>query len=331
LSYQQIELRNIKPNRLNPRREFTPETLKELADSIGHTGVLQPLIVRPTTDGYEIVVGERRYRAAQRAGLTKVPAIVQDYTDDQVAELNLIENIQREDLTGVEKGRAVRSLLEQYPKKFPNIKAIAQAISYSENQIRGWLELGQAPTEVQDLVAPIEKIGIPRKKGTIDTDTAIAITRRISEPRKQIAVARALAKAPIYRREARKVVQEASLHPEKDVEEIIERVLEEPASIPFMPEHVAPITKGVKVQTSRKGVDPKIRPGAKVAAYTKFAELRVTQVTRKKLGDFTAEDAKREGGYSLEEFKSVWRKLHGDWNPQETVSVVTFKVERVTI
>lgn len=331
MAYQQIELKKIKPNKLNPRSEYSKESLDELASSIEHTGILQPLIVRRTRDGYEIVVGERRYRAAQQAGLKKVPVIVRDYTDDQITELNLIDNIQREDLTAVEKGRAVRVLLDQYPKRFPNVGSIAHAIAYSENQIRGWLELARAPLEVQELVSRIEKIGIPRKKGTIDSDTALTITRRISEPHRQVAVAKALAKAPVYRRAARKVVQQVSLHPEKPVEEIVKTVLEEPSSIPFMPEHVKPMRNGIKVQTSRKTLDPKIRVGARVEAYTRFAELRITEISRKRLGDFTEEDAKREGGYTLEEFKKVWKKLHGEWNANETVNVVKFKVENLTI
>src|SRR5262245_28392809 len=105
MSLQQIEIRKIRPSGLNPRLEFDESSLGELVSSIEHTGVLQPIVVRPAKDGYEVVVGERRFRAAIRAKLESVPAVVRQYTDKQVAELSLTENIQREDLTAVEKGR----------------------------------------------------------------------------------------------------------------------------------------------------------------------------------------------------------------------------------
>ena len=87
---REVELKKIRPNRLNPRLDINIERLNELAESIKKIGVLEPLILRPTNDGYEVVVGERRYRASQQAGLEKVPALVQKYSDDQVIELNLI-------------------------------------------------------------------------------------------------------------------------------------------------------------------------------------------------------------------------------------------------
>ena len=89
-----IELRKIQPNRLNPRLEFTKIGLDELSDSINQVGLIEPIIVRPVAeDKYEVVVGERRYRAAQQAGLVTIPVIVHDYTDDEVIEVNLIENM----------------------------------------------------------------------------------------------------------------------------------------------------------------------------------------------------------------------------------------------
>jgi ParB/RepB/Spo0J family partition protein len=279
---------------------------------------------------YEVVVGERRYRAAQQAKLDRVPAIVRTYSDEQVAELGLTENVQREDLTAVEKGRSIMNLLEKFPEDFPSVKTVADALGYSEAVIRAWLELARAPHELQVLIEPVGKSGVPRKKGTIDSDTALSITRQIKEPDRQVSVAKALARTRVYRRAARKVVKEASLHPEKPVSEILSKILEEPPSIPFLPEHASAIRKGTKVQTSRKTLDPKIRIGSKVEAYSKFAELHVTGISRKKLGDFTLEDAKNEGGYTLEEFAAVWKKLHGKWNPNETVNVIKFAVEKNT-
>jgi len=111
---KEIELSKIHPNRLNPRLEINIERLNELADSIKQVGLLEPILVRPLDDEYEVVVGERRYRASQQAGLQKVPAIIHNFTDEQVIELNLIENIQREDLSAVEKGNTLqKKLLER--------------------------------------------------------------------------------------------------------------------------------------------------------------------------------------------------------------------------
>ena len=108
-----IELKKIQPNRLNPRLEFTKAGLDELSDSIKQVGLLEPIIVRQVGNQFEVVVGERRYRAAQQAGLHKVPVIIRHFTDEEVMELNLIENIQREALTAVEKGKVCNELLNK--------------------------------------------------------------------------------------------------------------------------------------------------------------------------------------------------------------------------
>jgi ParB family chromosome partitioning protein len=331
MSFHEVELKKIRPNRLNPRLEFRKEALDELADSIERSGLLEPLIVRPVSDGYEVVVGERRYRASQQAKLDKVPAIVRNYSDDQVIELNLIENIQREDLTAVEKGNCVKQLLERYPVKYSDHSAVASAIGVSSSTVEKWLLLvnAMAPT-VQRMVAP-ETPSRSVPKGRMDWRTAAQLAHQVKEKPRQIEIAKALVQRNIRGTVARKVIQEAAKNPEKPVEESVKKITEAPASIPFMPVHVEPIRKGIKTQTSRKGLDPRIKVGAKIEAYTKFAELRVVDLARKKLGDFTEEDAKREGGYTLEEFRRAWKKLHGEWNPNETVNVVKFKVEKITV
>src|SRR5215204_3250741 len=94
-----IELKQIQPNKLNPRLKFSKSGLDDLAASIRQYGILEPIIVRPMNSHYEVVVGERRYRAAQQAGLDEVPVIVRSYSDEEVMEINLVENVQREDLS----------------------------------------------------------------------------------------------------------------------------------------------------------------------------------------------------------------------------------------
>lgn len=331
MSFQEVELKKIKPNRLNPRLEFRKEALDELADSIERSGLVQPLVVRPVQDGYEVVVGERRYRASQQAKLDKVPAIVRKYSDDQVIELNLIENIQREDLTAVEKGNCIKQLMDNFPEKYPKHASVASAIGVGDTAVREWLRL------VEEMAAPVQRMIAPeapsRKipEGKMDWQTAANLAQKIKDKPRQVEVAKTLIQRRIRGRAARRIIQEAARRPERPIEEAVKKIIEEPPQLPFMPEHVPPIRKGTKIQTSRKGLDPKIHVGAKVEAYTKFADLRITDISRKRLGDFTEEDAKREGGYTLEEFKRVWKKLHDEWNPSETVNVIRFKVEKVTI
>jgi len=329
-SVRYVELRKIQPNRLNPRLEFNIGGINELADSIKEVGLLQPLILRPKNEGYEVVVGERRYRASQQAGLERVPAIVREYTDDEVVELNLIENIHREDLSAVEKGNSCKQLIEKFPEKYPDIDSVAKKLSMSRHTIYNWMELVEAPQQIQRLIAPVKKIGVPRLKGKIDYDTAVTIVRRIRESERQVEVARKLAEKPIYRREARRVISEVAREPEKPVEEIIKNVIEAPYELPFRLTHMELILKSVKTQTTRKGIpDPKVKEGAVIHAAVwepHFADLVITSIERKKLEEFTEEDAKREGGYTLQEFKKVWGSIHEEgWNPDETVNVIHFK------
>jgi len=326
---KEVDLTKIHPNRLNPRLDVNVARLDELAESIRQVGLLEPLIVRPAGESYEVVVGERRFRASQKAGLRRVPVIIRHYTDNEVLELNLIENVHREDMSAVEKGNSCRQLMKNYPEKYPNEKAVARAIGISETTLRSWLQLVSAPVELQKMIAPAEKIGIPRQKGKIDWDTAVTITRSIKEPERQIEVAESISKRPIYRRVARKVIQEAAKRPETSVREIMKEIVEAPYELPFRLKHMTPILEKVKTQTSRKGIpDPKIKVGAIIHAAVyepRLAELRITLIERKKLGDFTSEDAQREGGYTLEQFKDVWKEIHGEWNDKESVYIIHFE------
>lgn len=326
---KQVELKKIQPNRFNPRLNFDDKELEMLAKNIKEKGLLQPIIVRPVDNYYEVVVGERRYKAAQRAGLKQVPVIIREYSDEEVIELNLIENVQRTDLSAVEKGKSCKLLMEKYPKKFPSKTAIAKAIGVSEATVNAWLELVKAPRELQVMIAPATKIGVPREQGKIDYDTAVTITRRIREPEKQIAIAKEIAKRPIYRRQARQIISKAAKEQDKPIEQIFKEVVEAPYALPFRLVHMKPILERTKIQTTRKGIpDPRVKVGAIVHAAIwepHFADLRIVSINKKRLGDFTEEDAKREGGYTLDEFKNVWKTLHGEWNDNEIVYVITFE------
>jgi ParB family chromosome partitioning protein len=329
---REIELKRVRPSKFNPRLDFNTEELEMLASNIREKGLLQPIIVRPAGDYYEVVVGERRYRAARKAGLEYVPAIVREYSDDDVIELSLIENIQRTDLSAVEKGNSCRQLMQIYSAKFPNVATVAKTLGVSERTVNAWLELVEAPKELQMMIAPAAKIGVPREQGKIDWDTAVTITRQIDEPERQVLVAREIAKRPVYRREARKVISLAAEKPEKPIEQIFREVIEAPYELPFRLSHMEPILKGTKTQTSRKGIpDPKVKVGARVHAAVwepHVADLIITLIERKRLADFTELDAEREGGYTLEEFKKVWQSIHGEWNENEVVYVIHFSLAK---
>lgn len=109
-----VRISEIEPNREQPRKDFDPEALSELADSISRYGLIQPLLVRPFGDGYQLVAGERRWRASKMCGLTEVPVIIKELDDTQTAEIALVENLQREDLNPIEEAMGYRSLMDDY-------------------------------------------------------------------------------------------------------------------------------------------------------------------------------------------------------------------------
>ncbi len=324
-----IELKKIQPNRLNPRLEFTKAGLDELADSIRKVGLLEPIIVRPYQDEYQVVVGERRYRAAHQAGLDKVPVVIRDYSDDEVMEINLVENIQREDLSVVEKAKICKQLRDRFPEKYPTWEKIAEKVSVEGETVKSWVRTLGLPEEIQRQIAPREIKRTPI--GKIDYQTALHIVGKVKEPAKQIELARELGARHIPQRAAMQLIKETVRQPEKSIRQVFREVVEEaPIMLPFSKAHADAIVERTKTQTSRKGIDPKIRPGKIVrAAVTHFADLEIEDVYRKRLGDFDEEDAQREGGYTLEEFKEVWKALHGVWNPSESISVVRFRLVKV--
>lgn len=144
-----LPIEDVHPNKGQPRKRFKPEELAELTDSVRQHGVLQPLLVRKKGTGYEIVAGERRYQAAKAAGLTEVPVIVRDISDEDVFELALIENLQRSDLTPLEEARGYRQLLDE---KGLTQEELAKVLSKSRSTITNTLRLLDLPAEVQELV-----------------------------------------------------------------------------------------------------------------------------------------------------------------------------------
>jgi ParB family chromosome partitioning protein len=146
---EQIPVSLVDPNPFQPRRSITPAQLKELADSIMSTGVIQPILVRKSGDRYQLVAGERRWRAASLASLDVVPAIVRDLTDQEALELALTENILREDLSPIEVAHAYQSLQEKFGFSH---EEIASRLGLDRTTVTNTLRLLKLPAEIQKLI-----------------------------------------------------------------------------------------------------------------------------------------------------------------------------------
>lgn len=146
---QQLPLSELTVSVYQPRKRLDPEGVAELARSVAQRGVLQPLLVRPSSGGYEIVAGERRFRAAQQAGLTTVPVVVKTLNDRETLEIALIENVQREDLSAVEEARAFKQLLEFGLSQEEVADAVGKSRSAVANTLR-LLQLGDAALHALD-------------------------------------------------------------------------------------------------------------------------------------------------------------------------------------
>lgn len=145
-----VNINDIEPNREQPRKFFDEEALKELADSIAMHGVIQPLLVRPLSDGgYQLIAGERRWRASRMAGLSQVPVVVKEMTDEEAMELALIENLQREDLNPIEEAEGFKLLMDTY--SFTQEQA-AEKVGKSRPAIANALRLLSLPEAVLDMV-----------------------------------------------------------------------------------------------------------------------------------------------------------------------------------
>ena len=147
---REIEVGRIRPNPSQPRKRFEEGALAELARSIAERGVLQPILLRETADGFELVAGERRWRAAQRARLHRIPAIVRDLSDEATAEIALIENIQREDLNSIEEADGYRQLIERYGH---TQEAVAGLVGKSRSHVTNLLRLLELPEAVRDMLS----------------------------------------------------------------------------------------------------------------------------------------------------------------------------------
>ena len=144
-----VKITMVEPNRKQPRKNFDEDALLELSDSIKQFGVIQPIVVQDRKDHYEIIAGERRWRAAKMAGIKEVPVIIKNYTEQEIVEISLIENIQREDLNPIEEAQAYKRLLTEFNLKQDEV---AERVSKSRTAVTNSMRLLKLSEEVQQMV-----------------------------------------------------------------------------------------------------------------------------------------------------------------------------------
>ncbi len=202
-----IKITKIEPNREQPRKNFDEDALQELADSIKQFGLLQPILVQDRKTYYEIIAGERRWRAAKLAGLKEVPVIIRDYTEQEIVEISLIENIQREDLNPIEEALAYKRLLTEFNLKQDEV---AERVSKSRTAVTNSMRLLKLCDEVQQMIID----------DMISTGHARALIT-IEDPEEQYAIAQRVFDEKMSVRDIEKLVKNLN-KPEKVKKEIIE-------------------------------------------------------------------------------------------------------------
>lgn len=188
-----VRLSKVEPNREQPRKQFDEDSLLELAESIKQYGVLQPLLVLDKQEYYEIIAGERRWRAAKIAGIKEIPVIVKEYSEQEIVEISLIENIQREDLNPIEEAMAFKRLLEEFQLKQDEV---AERVSKSRTAVTNSLRLLKLDEKVQEmLVAEMLTTGHAR--------ALLAIT----DPKEQVELATRIFDEKLSVRETEKLIK----------------------------------------------------------------------------------------------------------------------------
>jgi len=166
-NYFSCPIEDIKPSKSQPRKTFAADKLEELAASIREKGIIQPLVVRKMGDHFELIAGERRWRASQRAGLREVPVVIQDVSDDIAVEMALIENIQREDLNAVEEAEAYQALLEKFSL---SQEELARRVGKERSTVANSLRLLKLPAEIKrDIVEERLSMGHARALLALDS------------------------------------------------------------------------------------------------------------------------------------------------------------------
>lgn len=202
-----VKITMVEPNREQPRKNFDEDALQELADSIKQFGLLQPILVQDRKTYYEIIAGERRWRAAKLAGLKEVPVIIRDYTEQEIVEISLIENIQREDLNPIEEAQAYKRLLTEFNLKQDEV---AERVSKSRTAVTNSMRLLKLCDEVQQMIID----------DMISTGHARALIT-IEDPEQQYTIAQRVFDEKLSVRDVEKLVKDLN-KPQKPKKEVIE-------------------------------------------------------------------------------------------------------------
>ena len=202
-----VKITKIEPNREQPRKNFDEDALQELAESIKQFGLLQPILVQDRKTYYEIIAGERRWRAAKLAGLKEVPVIIRNYTEQEIVEISLIENIQREDLNPIEEALAYKRLLTEFNLKQDEV---AERVSKSRTAVTNSMRLLKLCDEVQQMIID----------DMISTGHARALIS-IEDPEEQYAIAQRVFDEKMSVRDIEKLVKNLN-KPEKPKKEAVE-------------------------------------------------------------------------------------------------------------
>lgn len=200
-----VKLSKVEPNREQPRKNFDEDSLQELAESLKQFGMLQPILVQNRGDYYEIIAGERRWRAAKIAGLKEVPVIVRELTDQEIVEISLIENIQREDLNPIEEAQAYKRLLTEFHLKQDEV---AERVSKSRTAVTNSMRLLKLCDEVQKMVVD----------DMISTGHARALIS-IEDPEEQYLIAQKIFDEKLSVREVEKLIKDLHKPPKPPKEE----------------------------------------------------------------------------------------------------------------
>ena len=167
----EVKLDELRPNPYQPRKVFNDEALKDLSESIKEHGVFQPIIIKKSIKGYEIIAGERRVRASKLAGLTKIPAIIRNLNDEQMMEIALLENLQRENLSSIEEAQAYKTMIESLDL---TQEELSKKVGKSRSHITNILGLLRLPKEVQQMVATNKiSMGHARVLSKLESDEKI--------------------------------------------------------------------------------------------------------------------------------------------------------------
>ena len=231
-----VKITKVEPNREQPRKNFDEDALQELADSIKQFGLLQPILVQDRKTYYEIIAGERRWRAAKLAGLKEVPVIIRDYTEQEIVEISLIENIQREDLNPIEEALAYKKLLTEFHLKQDEV---AERVSKSRTAVTNSMRLLKLCDEVQQMIID----------DMISTGHARALIS-IEDPEQQYMIAQKVFDEKLSVRDVEKLVKNLN-KPEKPKKEVVED-----KSLELIYQDVAEKLKqtlGTKVSLTSKG------------------------------------------------------------------------------